>query len=259
MANNSKRVFVAAFVVLMSCMSGAYAALTPEQTQQQNAQVVALSAATQVFVHRGEGREQAKVAQADTDLQQLRSNLQGLPAAHAAPAQQALSAYEQQVRDALAYDPSSPDLPWDFNLNFSNALAALLQGLQQSGAVVQQNPALSPEQALLWDLPTRFQYLAARYTARAYVGDLEPLSEDTASFLAQDLDQQTKALDQDLTALANALAARPEATQRVRDMQMRWRFIHGRLLNYDEDMAPLMVERSCAEIVSQLQALQQSL
>ncbi len=255
--NNKLRSLLGMVGVYCLCVSSPLlAALSPQQQQTQDAQVAALQAATQLFMHRGEGRQPAQAELAEAALGSLQQHSQGLAVGDL---QASVPAYRQQVQQALAYDLSSPDLPWDFNLNFSNALSSVLQGLQQNAIAAKAQPTLSAEQALLWDLPARFQYLATRYTARAYVGDLEPLSEDANSFLAQDLDQQTAALDNDLKALAAALEGRADVASRLRDVQIRWRFIHGRLLNYNDDMAPLIVERSCRDIVTHLQALQRSL
>ncbi len=255
--NNKLRTLLGMVGLYCLCVSSPLlAALSPQQQQTQDAQVAALQAATQLFMHRGEGRQPEQAELVEVALNDLQQQSQGLTVGDLSTS---VPAYQQQVQQALAYDLSSPDLPWDFNLNFSNALSRVMQDLQQNAIAAKVQPALSAEQALLWDLPARFQYLATRYTARAYTGDLEPLSEDASSFLAQDLDQQTAALDKDLKALAAGLAGRSDVANRLRDVQVRWRFIHGRLLNYNDDMAPLIVERSCRDIVTHLQALQGSL
>jgi hypothetical protein len=117
----------------------------------------------------------------------------------------------------------------------------LLKGLAQP---------LSAADLRLQSLPAKVQYLAARYTARAYVGDIETLPEQQQHYLNQDIDVLAKQVDAELATLATELTG--EQQQRLQRALTRWKFIYSRLVGYNDNLVPLVVERHAAEMADQL-------
>ena len=229
-------------------------------TQVQHAQVQVFRASTDLFIHRGEGGHAELAAKVQADLGKLRESmatLQAQPLTDSArlameQLQPPLSAFTALVEQTLAYNPSEPDLPWEFNFQYSKAqreLVAALEALEQQLLKGLAQP-LSAADMRLQSLPAKVQYLAARYTARAYVGDIETLPEQQQHYLNQDIDVLAKQVDAELASLATEVTG--EQQQRLQRAQTRWKFIYSRLVGYNDNLVPLVVERHAAEMADQL-------
>jgi len=229
-------------------------------TQVQLAQVQVFRASTDLFIHRGEGGHTELAAKVQADLSKLRESLATLQAQPLTDSarlameqlQSPLAAFTALVEQTLAYNPSEPDLPWEFNFQYSKAqreLVAALEALEQQLLKGQAQP-LSAADMRLQNLPAKVQYLAARYTARAYVGDIETLPEQQQHYLNQDIDVLAKQVDAELASLATELTG--EQQQRLQRALTRWKFIYSRLVGYNDNLVPLVVERHAAEMADQL-------
>lgn len=229
-------------------------------TQVQLAQVQVFRASTDLFIHRGEGGHTELAAKVQADLSKLRESLATLQAQPLTDSarlameqlQSPLAAFTALVEQTLAYNPSEPDLPWEFNFQYSKAqreLVAALEVLEQQLLKGQAQP-LSAADMRLQNLPAKVQYLAARYTARAYVGDIETLPEQQQHYLNQDIDVLAKQVDGELASLATELTG--EQQQRLQRALTRWKFIYSRLVGYNDNLVPLVVERHAAEMADQL-------
>ncbi|WP_347506010.1 hypothetical protein [Pseudomonas anguilliseptica] len=229
-------------------------------TQVQLAQVQVFRASTDLFIHRGEGGHAELAAKVQADLSKLRESLTTLQAQPLTDSarlameqlQSPLAAFTALVEQTLAYNPSEPDLPWEFNLQYSKAqreLVAALEALEQQLLKGLAQP-LSAADLRLQSLPAKVQYLAARYAARAYVGDIETLPEQQQHYLNQDIDVLAKQVDTELATLATELTG--EQQQRLQRAQTRWKFIYSRLVGYNDNLVPLVVERHAAEMADQL-------
>ncbi|MDP2746291.1 hypothetical protein [Pseudomonas sp.] len=229
-------------------------------TQVQHAQVQVFRASTDLFIHRGEGGHAELAAKVQADLGKLRESmatLQAQPLTDSArlameQLQPSLAVFTALVEQTLAYNPSEPDLPWEFNFQYSKALrelVAALEALEQQLLKGLAQP-LSAADMRLQSLPAKVQYLAARYTARAYVGDIETLPEQQQHYLNQDIDVLAKQVDAELASLATELTG--EQQQRLQRAQTRWKFIYSRLVGYNDNLVPLVVERHAAEMADQL-------
>lgn len=229
-------------------------------TQVQHAQVQVFRASTDLFIHRGEGGHAELAAKVQADLGKLRESmatLQAQPLTDSArlameQLQPPLEVFTALVEQTLAYNPSEPDLPWEFNFQYSKAqreLVAALEALEQQLLKGLAQP-LSAADMRLQSLPAKVQYLAARYTARAYVGDIETLPEQQQHYLNQDIDVLAKQVDAELASLATELTG--EQQQRLQRAQTRWKFIYSRLVGYNDNLVPLVVERHAAEMADQL-------
>ncbi|VXC36691.1 conserved exported hypothetical protein [Pseudomonas sp. 8BK] len=229
-------------------------------TQVQLAQVQVFRASTDLFIHRGEGGHAELAAKVQADLSKLRESLATLQAQPLTDSarlameqlQSPLATFTALVEQTLAYNPSEPDLPWEFNFQYSKAqreLVAALEALEQQLLKGQAQP-LSAADLRLQSLPAKVQYLAARYTARAYVGDIETLPEQQQHYLNQDIDVLAKQVDAELATLATELTG--EQQQRLQRAQTRWKFIYSRLVGYNDNLVPLVVERHAAEMADQL-------
>ncbi|MBU1285123.1 MAG: hypothetical protein KJ989_21145 [Gammaproteobacteria bacterium] len=228
--------------------------------QVQLAQVQVFRASTDLFIHRGEGGHTELATKVQNDLSKLRESLATLQAQPMTDSarlaieqlQPPLAAFIAMVEQTLAYNPSEPDLPWEFNFQYSKAqreLVAALEALEQQllKGLAQPLPAADLR---LQSLPAKVQYLAARYTARAYVGDIETLPEQQQDYLNQDIDVLAKQVDAELASLATELIG--EQQQRLQRAQTRWKFIYPRLVGYSDNLVPLVVERHAAEMADQL-------
>jgi hypothetical protein len=232
--------------------------------QVQRAQVLVFRASTDLFIHRGEGGHVELADKVQLDLAQLTKSLATLQAQQLSDSerlameqlQSPLAAFVGLVEQTLAYKPGEQDLPWEFNFQYSKAqreLVAALEALEQQLLKAQAQPLSASEQRLQ-SLPAKVQYLAARYTARAYVGDIETLPEQQQHYLNQDIDVLAKQVDGELISLAGELTD-GQAKQRLQRALPRWKFIYPRLLDYSENLVPLVVERHAAELAEQLQRL----
>ena len=252
--------------LLLSLFSSlSQAALAPPLQHLQQAEIALFRTGTDLFMHRGEGRSAEQAAQVDRDLQALASHVRALQQQATSPlTQQALSNvptlldnFDQRVRQTLAYAPSEPDLPWEFNFEYSKAQRELWSALQDTRNALQQaqTDKLSAADQVLLELPGKLQALATRYVARAYIGDIETLAEQQQLYIHQDIDQLAKSVNQDLQSLSQL---RPDdASQKIlAQINTRWKFIYARLLDYSSNMTPLMIERHSTEIVAQLLRLE---
>lgn len=111
-------------------------------TQVQLAQVQVFRASTDLFIHRGEGGHAELAAKVQADLSKLRESLATLQAQPLTDSarlameqlQSPLATFTALVEQTLAYNPSEPDLPWEFNFQYSKAqreLVAALEALEQ--------------------------------------------------------------------------------------------------------------------------------
>lgn len=250
-------------MVLFSSMLQAAPDVALAQVQQ--AQVQVFRASTDLFIHRGEGGHAELAAKVQADLGKLRESLATLQAQPLTDSarlamqqlQAPLTAFTTLVEQTLAYKPGEPDLPWEFNFQYSKAqreLVAALEVLEQQLLKGLAQPLTAVEQRLQ-SLPAKVQYLAARYTARAYVGDIETLPEQQQHYLNEDIDVLAKQVDGELLSLASELTD-AQAQQRLQRALPRWKFIYPRLLDYSKDLVPLIVERHAAELAGQLLRLQ---
>lgn len=252
-------------LVVLCFSSVLQAAANESLAHVQQAQVQVFRAATDLFIHRGEGRHAELVAKVESDLSALQASirsLQTLPLSESArlamaQLQTPLATFDALVKQTLAYNPAEPDLPWAFNFEFSKAqreLVVALEALEQQLLKELPQP-LSAAALRLQHLPAKVQYLAARYTARAYVGDIETLPEQQQHYLNQDIDVLAGQVNDELLSLLAELSD-SEAQQRLQRALARWKFIYPRLQDYSENLVPLVVERHAAELASQLQRLQ---
>lgn len=232
--------------------------------QVQQAQVQVFRSSADLFIHRGEGGHAELAAKVQADLGKLRENVSALQAQALTDSarlameqlQPPLAAFTGLVEQTLAYKPGEPDLQWEFNFQYSKAqreLVMALEALQQQLLKAQAQP-LSAAELRLQSLPAKVQYLAARYTARAYVGDIETLPEQQQHYLNQDIDVLAKQVDAELASLAGELTD-AQAQQRLQRALPRWKFIYPRLLDYSDNLVPLIVERHAAELADQLARL----
>lgn len=229
-------------------------------TQVQLAQVQVFRASTDLFVHRGEGGHAELATKVQADLGRLRASLDTLQAQPLTDSarlavqqlQSPLAAFIALVEQTLAYSPGEPDLPWAFSFQYSKAqreLLAALEALEQQLLKGLAQP-LPPADLRLQSLPAKVQYLAARYTARAYVGGIETLPEQQQHYLNQDIDVLAKQVDGELASLATELTEAQQ--QRLQRALTRWKFIYARLVGYSDNLVPLVVERHAAELADQL-------
>lgn len=229
-------------------------------TQVQLAQVQVFRASTDLFVHRGEGGHAELATKVQADLGRLRASLDTLQAQPLTDSarlaveqlQSPLAAFIALVEQTLAYSPGEPDLPWAFNFQYSKAQRELLVALEALEQQLLKGLAqpLPPADLRLQSLPAKVQYLAARYTARAYVGGIETLPEQQQHYLNQDIDVLAKQVDGELISLATELTAAQQ--QRLQRALTRWKFIYARLVGYSDNLVPLVVERHAAELADQL-------
>lgn len=229
-------------------------------TQVQLAQVQVFRAGTDLFVHRGEGGYAELATKVQVDLDKLRASVETLQAQPLADSarlamaqlQPPLAAFITLVEQTLAYNPGEPDLPWAFNFQYSKAQRELLVALETLELQLLKDLAqpLPPADLRLQSLPAKVQYLAARYTARAYVGGIETLPEQQAHYLNQDIDVLAKQVDGELASLALELTQAQQ--QRLQRALTRWTFIYARLVGYSDNLVPLVVERHAAELADQL-------
>lgn len=252
--------------LVVLCFSSVLQAAADEGLAQvQQAQVQVFRAATDLFIHRGEGRHAELAAKVERDLGVLQDSitaLQALPLTDSsrlamAQLQAPLVTFTALVLQTLAYNPSEPDLPWEFNFQFSKAqreLVVALEALEQQ-LLKERSQPLSAAALRLQRLPAKVQYLAARYTARAYVGDIETLPEQQQHYLNQDIDVLAGQVNDELLSLAAELPE-GDAQQRLQRALPRWKFIYPRLQDYSDNLVPMVVERHAAELASQLQRLQ---
>jgi hypothetical protein len=263
MLSIKKIILPSLLLTLFSSLS--QAALPPSLQHLQQAQIALFRAGTDLFMHRGEGRSAELAAQVEQDLQALSSHINALQQQALPPlAQQAfsnvpvlLTNFDQRVRQTLAYAPSEPDLPWEFNFEYSKAQRELWSALQDSSSALQQTQErpLSAADQLLLELPAKLQALATRYVARAYIGDIETLAEQQQLYIHQDIDQLAKSVNQDLQTLDQLRS--DEASKKILALiHTRWNFIYARLLDYSNNMTPLMIERHSTEIIAQLLRLE---
>ncbi|WAC43326.1 hypothetical protein OU997_13670 [Pseudomonas sp. SL4(2022)] len=249
-------------MVLFSSMLQASPGVALVQVQQAQVQVFRTS--TDLFIHRGEGGHAELAAKVQADLGKLRESLATLQAQAQSDSarlameqlQAPLAAFTALVEQTLAYKPGEPDLPWEFNFQYSKAqreLIAALESIEQQLLKGLAQPLSAADQRLQ-SLPAKVQYLAARYTARAYVGDIETLPEQQQHYLNQDIDVLAKQVEAELLSLNGELADEP-ARQRLQRASTRWKFIYPRLLDYSENLVPLVIERHAAELAGQLQRL----
>lgn len=231
----------------------------------QQGEVALFRAGTDLFMHRGEGRTQEQALQVESDLKALSQHLNELQQLPLSPlAQQALTAtqpllvnFDSQVRQTLAYAPSEADLPWEANFEYSKAQYALWMALQDVASALEQThgSSLTAADKLLLKLPGEVQSLATRYVARAYIGDIETPAEQQQLYIAQDIDLLAKSVNTDLLTLQGLL---PEAADqaKLKQIELRWQFIYARLLDYKNNMTPLMIERHAADVATRLVALE---
>lgn len=231
----------------------------------QQSEVALFRAGTDLFMHRGEGRTQEQASQVETDLKMLNQHLSELQQLPLSPqAQQAMTAvqpllgnFDSRVRQTLAYAPSEPDLPWEANFEYSKAQYALWTALQDVGSALEQTHGSSLNEAdkLLLKLPGEVQSLATRYVARAYIGDIETPAEQQQLYITQDIDLLAKSVNADLLKLQALLTDADDQAQ-LKQIQIRWQFIYARLLDYQNNLTPLMIERHAADVAARLLKLQ---
>ncbi|OHC25731.1 MAG: hypothetical protein A2Y50_07860 [Pseudomonadales bacterium RIFCSPLOWO2_12_59_9] len=231
----------------------------------QQSEVALFRAGTDLFMHRGEGRTQEQASQVDSDLKALNQHLSDLQQLPLSPlAQQAMTAtqpllanFDSRVRQTLAYAPSEADLPWEANFEYSKAQYALWMALQDVGSALEQTHGsnLNAADKLLLKLPGEVQSLATRYVARAYIGDIETPAEQQQLYIAQDIDLLAKSVNTDLLALQSLLTDADDQAK-LKQIQVRWQFIYGRLLDYTNNLTPLMIERHAADVATRLLTLE---
>lgn len=245
--------------------SPSWAAIDISLQHLQKAEVALFRAGTDLFMHRGEGRTQEQASQVDSDLKTLSQQLTELQKLPLSPlAQQALTAtqpllanFDSQVRQTLAYAPSEADLPWEANFEYSKAQYALWMALQEVAGALEQTHGnkLNAADKLLLKLPGEVQSLATRYVARAYIGDIETPAEQQQLYIAQDIDQLAKSVNADLLTLQSLLTSDDEQAK-LKQIQIRWQFIYARLLDYKNNLTPLMIERHAADVADRLLTLE---
>ena len=158
-------------------------------------------------------------------------------------------AYERKVADAAALDLHEQDFEWDFNLTYTEQLReldALLESIAKS-------LSSTPEQQLLYQQAVRTQYMAARYTARAYIGALHTLDQD--GYFDRDLNLLADDMDQALKQLSQAGVS----SEQLKPVSQRWRYIRGRYQDYQVNLAPMVVAKQTRTIVDNLLELARAL
>lgn len=241
------------------------AAIDASMQHLQQAEVALFRAGADLFMHRGEGRTVEQASYVERDLKALSQQLNALQQLPLSPlTQQAVAAAEQpqahfaeQVRQILSYAPSQADLPWEANFEYSKAQYALWLALQDVKGALEQSHAggLNEADRLLLKLPAEVQSLATRYIARAYIGDIETPNEQQQFYISQDIDALAKSVNADLLKL-QLLRTSADDQGKLKQIQLRWQFIYGHLLDYTNNMTPLMVERHAADIANRLLKLQ---
>jgi hypothetical protein len=241
------------------------AAIDTSLQHVQQAEVALFRAGADLFMHRGEGRTPEQASYVERDLKVLNQQLTALQQLPLSPlSQQAIAAaapllddFSHQVRQILSYAPSQADLPWEANFQYSKAQYALWLALQEVNGTLEQSygGALNEAEQLLLKLPAQVQSLATRYVARAYIGDIETPNEQQQFYISQDIDRLAKSVNNDLLRL-QALRTDVDGQAQLKQIQLRWQFIYGHLLDYSNNMTPLMVERHAAEVASRLLKLE---
>lgn len=231
----------------------------------QAGEVALFRTGTDLFMHRGEGRSQEQARQVENDLKALDQHLSNLRQLPLSPlAQQAMAAtqpllanFDSRVRQTLAYAPGEADLPWEANFEYSKAQYALWLALQDVASALEQTHGsnLNAADKLLLKLPGKVQSLATRYVARAYIGDIEAPAEQQQFYITQDIDLLAKSVNDDLLVLQSLLSDAEDQAQ-LKQIQIRWQFIYARLLDYQKNLTPLMVERHAADVAARLLKLQ---
>ncbi len=98
----------------------------------------------------------------------------------------------------------------------------------------------------------RLQYMAARYTARAYIGALHTL--DQPGYFDQDLKLLAEEMDQAILQLKQTGVS----SEQLKPVSQRWRYIRGRYEDYQVNLAPMVVAGQTRMIVDNLLILARS-
>ncbi|WP_211824908.1 hypothetical protein [Kistimonas asteriae] len=158
-------------------------------------------------------------------------------------------AFEHKVADAAALDLHEQDFEWDFNLTFTEQLRELDTLLES----IATSLSSTTEQQLLYQQAVRIQYMAARYTARAYIGALHTLDQD--GYFDRDLNLLADDMDQVLMQLSQSGVS----SEQLKPVSHRWRYIRGRYQDYQVNLAPMVVAKQTRTIVDNLLVLARSL
>ncbi len=158
-------------------------------------------------------------------------------------------AFERKVADAAALDLHEQDFEWDFNLTYTDQLRELDLLLESIAA----NLSSTSEQQLLYQQAVRVQYMAARYTARAYIGALHTL--DQYGYFDRDLNLLADEMDQALKQLSQSGVP----SEQLKPVSDRWRYIRGRYQDYQVNLAPMVVAEQTKVIVDKMLFLARSL
>ncbi|CAM3756961.1 hypothetical protein [Parendozoicomonas haliclonae] len=146
----------------------------------------------------------------------------------------ALDSYLTIAEDALAYDPREIDYYWEFNLNFSNAMYELdKQIILQEAKATPSNPDTED----LLEHAVRLEFLATRYASRAYMSPLHTRSKE--GYFGMDL----QILAENTEEIFNSSAFN-ENNKAYRF----WQFIKSRYLDYELQLAPMIVVRNSRKI-----------
>ena len=226
-----------------------------DTVRQLHMQVFRIS--SDLFVQRGELGLSVDRQDVQAELQQTAGLLEQLvsvehPAItdeHRSQLQTLWLAFERKVADAAALDLHEQDFEWDFNLTYTEQLReldALLENIATS-------LSSTPEQQLLYQQAVRIQYMAARYTARAYIGALHTLDQD--GYFDRDLNLLADDMDQVLMQLSQSGVS----SEQLKPVSHRWRYIRGRYQDYQVNLAPMVVAKQTRTIVDNLLELARSL
>ena len=226
-----------------------------DTVRQLHMQVFRIS--SDLFVQRGElglsvDRQdvQAELQQATGLLAQLVSvEHLGITEEQRSTLQALWSAFERKVADAAALDLHEQDFEWDFNLTYTDQLRELDLLLES----IALNLSSTPAQQLLYQQAVRVQYMAARYTARAYIGALHTLDQE--GYFDRDLNLLADEMDQALMQLSQSGVP----SEQLKPVSQRWRYIRGRYQDYQVNLAPMVVAEQTQVIVDKLLVLARSL
>ena len=158
------------------------------------------------------------------------------------------SAFERKVADAASLDLHEQDFEWDFNLTYTDQLRELDTLLE----TIATNLTSTAEQQVAYQQAVRLQYMAARYTARAYIGALHTL--DQPGYFDQDLNLLAEDMDQAILQLKQAGVS----SEQLKPVSQRWRYIRGRYEDYQVNLAPMVVAGQTRMIVDNLLILARS-
>ncbi|WP_281647990.1 hypothetical protein [Parendozoicomonas sp. Alg238-R29] len=220
--------------LVLSLVIPSYSSASSTLEELKLARVSMFRAAISVISHRGERIDQELRNEANSQINSLKESL--TRSINSDGLAQSLDSYATFLEDNLSYDPLEEDYPWEFNLNLSTLLRNLDNNIIKLEKTALRNEGANHQ---LMENAVRLEYMAVRYLARSYTGELH--TEAEGGYFEQDLGVLAKELT---LALENHLDDSPQAIKAKR----AWKFIEPRYSKYDLELAPFIVHRKSWQI-----------